>query len=371
MDSKKRLADWPGCVPACPACAHRHKSQDESESQKMLWLSKTLSTYHEKLGKIRGPESQSRLAYRKQAVLAAHWNEGWDAGMRKRDDIIPIPHCPVHDPGMNQFIDLIINSLPSPSSFPLAYVIPSGRQMSLVLKTAEMPVLTWLTDELVNELTTLGLQGLWIHLHPSTGKKIYGKGGWHLIWGEGRSTDEDGLIYGPGSFRQLIPSLMRDALDLTTGFLRPGPDTEVVDLYCGIGHSLRRWMDHQARCIGVEWSAEALECASVNASAAYLLRGLCYQRIPQLNIWLDQNEKDLERLLYVNPPRTGLEAEVIEWVCSTFRPQRIAYLSCSAGTLKRDLNKLESGGYHVNNIVPYDFFPQTFHVECLCLLSRD
>ena len=51
------------------------------------------------------------------------------------------------------------------------------------------------------------------------------------------------------------------------------------------------------------------------------------------------------------------------------RPARIAYLSCSAGTLARDLAMLESAGYAVVRIHPYDFFPLTHHVEALALLD--
>jgi hypothetical protein len=52
------------------------------------------------------------------------------------------------------------------------------------------------------------------------------------------------------------------------------------------------------------------------------------------------------------------------------RPQRIAYLTCSAGTLARDLCRLVDAGYAVTAIHPYDFFPLTHHVEALALLER-
>jgi hypothetical protein len=48
----------------------------------------------------------------------------------------------------------------------------------------------------------------------------------------------------------------------------------------------------------------------------------------------------------------------------------MAYLSCSAGTLARDLGTFEAAGYSIDRIVPYDFFPLTHHVEALALLER-
>ncbi|MEZ5584571.1 MAG: hypothetical protein R3F37_19025 [Candidatus Competibacteraceae bacterium] len=74
--------------------------------------------------------------------------------------------------------------------------------------------------------------------------------------------------------------------------------------------------------------------------------------------------------MYVNPPRTGLEPEILDWTIQEYRPARMAYLSCSAGTLHRDLMGLTTAGYAVERIIPYDFFPQTYHVETLVLLRR-
>jgi 23S rRNA (uracil1939-C5)-methyltransferase len=101
---------------------------------------------------------------------------------------------------------------------------------------------------------------------------------------------------------------------------------------------------------------------------ASVLRGTCKQRLPQLQQWI--NERHLpgkKKLLYANPPRTGIEPEVLQWITENMKPGRIAYLSCSAGTLRRDLDVIVSNGFEIRRILPYDFFPQTHHVECLVL----
>ncbi len=99
-----------------------------------------------------------------------------------------------------------------------------------------------------------------------------------------------------------------------------------------------------------------------------MLRGPCAQRLPQIREWVAASG---ERLLYVNPPRSGLEPAVLDWICEDYRPRRMAYLSCSAGTLSRDLQRLCAAGYGVERLQPYDFFPQTWHVECLAMLRRE
>jgi len=73
------------------------------------------------------------------------------------------------------------------------------------------------------------------------------------------------------------------------------------------------------------------------------------------------------RLAYLNPPRSGLDEEVARSLADEFAPARLAYLSCSAGTLARDLGVLERAGYLLDAILPFDFFPQTQHVEALAL----
>jgi tRNA/tmRNA/rRNA uracil-C5-methylase (TrmA/RlmC/RlmD family) len=98
-----------------------------------------------------------------------------------------------------------------------------------------------------------------------------------------------------------------------------------------------------------------------------VLRGTCAQRLPQIRDWWQAQPG--VRVAYVNPPRSGLEDEVVASLAEELRPQRIAYLSCSAGTLARDLRRLVDAGYAVAAIQPYDFFPLTHHVEALALLQ--
>ena len=69
---------------------------------------------------------------------------------------------------------------------------------------------------------------------------------------------------------------------------------------------------------------------------------------------------NLERFSYPAP---------VHWFAASSqgRPVRMAYLSCSAGTLARDLDLLGTAGYRIDAILPFDFFPQTHHVETLAL----
>ena len=47
----------------------------------------------------------------------------------------------------------------------------------------------------------------------------------------------------------------------------------------------------------------------------------------------------------------------------------IIYISCDPATLARDLNVLKDN-YNIKEIQPVDMFPNTYHVENVCILER-
>ena len=249
----------------------------------------------------------------------------------------------------------------------MRFYVQSAAQITLIVK-AKQTVTDWLSEDFCQSLEQNDIEGLWLHCNPSAGNNLFLKNGWRLMWGKPRSQDSEGLWYGPTAFQQLLPGLYRNALQEALFFLAPSRGDTVIDLYCGNGASLRDWAGQGASSIGVELNGEAVECALRNAPQALLLRGKCVHRLPQMQA-LCAHIKPSHRLLYANPPRTGLESEVLAWICRDYRPERMAYLSCSAGTLRRDLDALGKAGYRVIRITPYDFFPQTQHVETLALLE--
>ncbi len=336
----------------------------------MDWLRRALAPWADRLQPVRAVAGEQRWGYRSKVCLSAAWDAvaGWNFGLWRRDELIPIPDCPVHAESVRATIRWLRRALPPGPAFPLAFYVQAGAQATLILKAHRVPAPAWLDDARRAELADIGLDGLWLHLHPAAGRRLFARSGWTLLWGQPRSRDAFGLEYGPTAFQQLIPALYRQALDAAEAFLAPGPEDHIADLYCGLGASLARWTRRGARAIAVELGGEAVECAGRNALAATVLRGKCADRIPQLRVWTPATGT---RLLYLNPPRTGLEPAVLAWTTGEYRPERLAYLSCSAGTLSRDLAALAAAGYTVEALIPCDFFPQTHHVETLALLRRN
>lgn len=361
-----------GCEEACPGCSHRNLTLAESLLQKENWLKKVLRLWEDKFERIKTLPESERWNYRGKVCLNTRFEDNeWKFGMLKRDEFINIPSCPVHSLEVLRTISILKKALPASGNFPMAFYYHAHAQVTLILKTKILPDITWLTDDVKTELKTAGIEGLALHLHPSAGRRLFDKYNWHQVYGRNFSFDKKGLIYGNTSFHQLIERLYTQSLDIAEDFFDHSSLDAVVDLYCGRGVSLYRWSKKNLATIGVETGAEAVVCARINAPDATVLLGTCERRIPQLEAWrIEQLNRGKTNLaLYTNPPRTGMEPLVTDWIINKLQPEKIAYLSCSAGTLKKDLDKLTQNNYEVKSIIPFDFFPHTYHVECLVLLE--
>ena len=76
----------------------------------------------------------------------------------------------------------------------------------------------------------------------------------------------------------------------------------------------------------------------------------------------------LPEAVKVDPPRKGMDIGFIRKL-TDLAPKRIIYVSCDPATMARDL-KLLKDSYMIMSVTPVDMFPQTSHVETVCLLSK-
>ena len=72
--------------------------------------------------------------------------------------------------------------------------------------------------------------------------------------------------------------------------------------------------------------------------------------------------------IIVDPPRKGLDKKSL-FEINRISPKSIIYVSCDIVTLMRDLSFFQDN-YVVKYIKPFNMFPRTYHVECVCLLCR-
>jgi 23S rRNA (uracil1939-C5)-methyltransferase len=347
-----------GCVAACPGCAHRTLSGEESAKQVNAWLSQELSPWATVLAPIRSPALRS--GYRRKALLHARLIEGaWQFGMIRmrgwEEEFIPIPECPLHEAGVNARLGRVASKLPV--DIPLRYVLVSGGALTLVVKEKRRA-------ELAQVLRSIGAgegESLWVNWNPGAGKRAIDGRYLELLAGE-KWLLAGGLHHGPSAFRQQIPEMEVAALSLAEEFLAQADLSLIADFYSGLGASLHRWKARGWSGLGIELSGESVAAAEKNG--VEVLRGRVEDRLPQMAEWLSGKPF----VLYTNPSRAGMGPEVTNWILEQ-RPQRIAYLSCHPRSLAADLKALREA-YEITQLHPFDFFPQTGHAETLALLNR-
>jgi tRNA/tmRNA/rRNA uracil-C5-methylase (TrmA/RlmC/RlmD family) len=66
-------------------------------------------------------------------------------------------------------------------------------------------------------------------------------------------------------------------------------------------------------------------------------------------------------VVILDPPRTGA-SDLMEPIIKLRAPS-VVYVSCDVTTLARDLATLVGGGYKIDRVRGFDFFPNTHHVE--------
>ena len=74
-------------------------------------------------------------------------------------------------------------------------------------------------------------------------------------------------------------------------------------------------------------------------------------------------------VIIVDPPRKGCDERCLETMVKML-PNRIVYVSCDSATLARDLSYLCANGYELKKVRAFDNFPETVHVECVVLMTR-
>ena len=158
--------------------------------------------------------------------------------------------------------------------------------------------------------------------------------------------------------RWLVDHLVEEVTGGNTGTL-------AWDLFAGVGLFARKLTAGFDRVVAVEsapQSTAALEenLRGTNSSAV---------RASALDFLRRSNKSARPEFIVVDPPRTGLGAEVTTALAQIGAPA-LTYVSCDPATLARDLRALVATGYAIQSITLADLFPHTFHLESVAHLRR-
>ncbi|MGM0379707.1 MAG: 23S rRNA (uracil(1939)-C(5))-methyltransferase RlmD [Bacillota bacterium] len=193
-----------------------------------------------------------------------------------------------------------------------------------------------------------------------------------VLYGNGKILDTlcglDFLISSK-SFYQVNPVQTKKLYEKAMEFADISNKDIVLDAYCGIGTIGLLAAKRAKKVYGVELNESAINNAKKNAKlnsieninffeadASDFIKGLVEENYPVDIIFLD-------------PPREGSDKKFLSSVVK-LKPKKVIYISCNPKTQKRDVKYLTKHNYKVKEIQPVDLFPQTYHVENICLLER-
>ena len=171
------------------------------------------------------------------------------------------------------------------------------------------------------------------------------------------------FVISPDSFFQVNTPMAYKLYSKVKEYAGNIDDCNVLDLYCGTG-TIGLFVGGKS-LIGVEINESAIHDANINKNL---------NDISCAKFYCGDSGKVLKKLdknfdvVIVDPPRSGLSELSINEVISV-GSNRVVYVSCDPVTLARDLNIFKEC-YDIKEISLFDLFPNTHHVESVCLLKK-
>jgi 23S rRNA (uracil1939-C5)-methyltransferase len=177
------------------------------------------------------------------------------------------------------------------------------------------------------------------------------------------------LRFEPSDFIQINAELNRTLVARVVELLELDDQSQVLDLYCGLGNFTLPLTRRAAHVVGVEGEAALVSRARDNAA----LNGIANVEFHSANLAGDDlgaapwARRPFTHAL-LDPPRVGAR-EVLP-LLARLGLKRLVYVSCNPGSLARDLGLLvHELGFELLAAGVADMFPQTSHVESLAVLA--
>jgi 23S rRNA (uracil1939-C5)-methyltransferase len=175
------------------------------------------------------------------------------------------------------------------------------------------------------------------------------------------------FLISPQAFFQPNPVQAERLYTTAFDLLQPAPEERVLDLYCGVGSIGICLKERVKEVYGIELNKYAV-CDAMRNIAVNGLENINVAVGDVKEVLLQHKDAPFDSVI-VDPPRAGLDIEVIETL-GAMQVKKLLYISCNPKTLARDLPLLESKGYQLEALQPVDQFPQTLHLEMIAFFVR-
>ncbi len=295
------------------------------------WKQKIVKICFDKLAKIdievAGLENpELRTGYRTRATFKGI-DGRWGFYAAQSHEVVDIESCPLLHPNLNAALTTLRQS-------------PLGGEIEVLANPEGDEVLVW-TEEASEELKddfplAQSLEGEEGTRHQFT---------------------LDGIPVVNGTFNQSSLGLNRLLVNHVHSFLQDA--VSILDLYCGSGN-LTLGLADQATVVGLDKNGPAIQAADQTERGEF--------HIGNDKIFPEFINRQHWGAIVLDPPRIGAK-HIMESLIHA-DADRIVYVSCDPATLARDTATLLKGHWEIHALTALDLFPNTSHVETVCVFDR-
>lgn len=327
----------------CGGCDLMHMSYNNQLLFKENKIKNIIERYTNiNIDKVQKILYSKELYYRNKVLFKVDKNIGFYD--KKSYNIVPIDNCLISSKKINEILDILntcnLNNIKQ-------IMVRTNEKDTLVVIYSDF-VSTEIIDKLKNNCSIIKYN-----------KK------YEIISGKDYIIDEIGgykFIISPDSFYQVNRNTIKILYDKVLEYLNPTKSDKILDLYSGTGTIGIYVSKYVKSVLSIEINESANKDALKNKELNHInnIEFICDDVANEID-----KIKDMDSII-IDPPRSGLDNKTIEYL-KKIKSKKIVYVSCDPMTLARDLEKL-SDVYEIKEITPVDMFPNTSHVECVCVL---
>lgn len=272
---------------------------------------------------------------------------------RKTNSIVPVENCPVADGIINEWL----KENPFPSR-------PKGRCQIFAHRNLKEKIIVSKNEEKKDSgmFSSLNAEQKKKNRNIKQSRRIY-KG--TVISEENEANisiaGKEISFDARGFFQSNINVLEKSVREICEGL----SGESCLDMYSGCGTFSVFLAERFEKLTLVEHNRDSLVYAEKNLSGKnHISFGLGGAK------WVQTNPSERFDAAVIDPPRSGMEKEVLDYFCSSGIP-KIRYVSCNPSTQARDISRLLKNGYRIKKAFLLDFYPNTSHIETLVNLEKD
>lgn len=340
--SKMRIKPICPYFDICGGCNLLHMNYDDQLKFKYNKVKDIIFKYLKENIKVNDVIYSNQFNYRNKASFEV--KEKLCYKMRKSTNLVDINYCYLLDKNINDVVHVLNN-------------LNLKNINNITIRTGEEDIMVIISGNPSHEI---------IDALKEKARSIYVND--KLVYGKSNIVSKIGnyeFFVSDKSFFQVNKYNVKNLYDKVLEYAELTGNENILDLYCGTG-TIGIYLSKYAKSvIGIEVNEQAIFDANVNKNKNNIenISFICDTTSNINNIV--NNDFDV---IIVDPPRSGLDKNTINFLINS-KAKRIVYVSCDIMTLVRDLNILKQD-YDIIEITPVDMFPNTYHVESVCVLKR-